>query len=662
MGKEFYRKLAVNNIKRNRTKFIPYFIAATIMISVYFMTLLIIFTPGLASVPESASLKQMFGIGFVVLNVFIAIFMLYINSFLIKQRKKELGLYGILGLEKRHIGYVMLWENLFINGSAVLLGIITGCVFGWLIFMLLLKSINVSENSYFAIPMEAFVITSVFFFVLFFVISILNIIQIRLANPIDLLKSDHAGEKKTHFLIPITIFGLLMLGYAYYISCTVVSPLAALNRFLMAVILVIIASYMLFTTGSIAFLTLLKKNKKYYYKSENFISIAGMFHRMKQNASGLATICILSTMVLVTVSTCFALYIGQEDILKAMYKDDIVLEFFEETTAKEQDQISEAIHRTIKEHEVELVSDYSYYSREGYLTYEQGQLKSPDRDYDIFDNDAPKEIAVSIITLEDFNRISGKQQNLQENEILLLYGEIDYSEQETITFGDATNEKTYHIASHMEDTIFTTGKNRKAKDEIYVVVKDMTELQQLTDKMNPISWKMVINLDSSQEPGLDFSNSLKSEAKVFDHFMRIDSIFENRAMCYSLYGGLLFMGAFFTILFLCATVLIIYFKQISEGYEDKDRFEMLQKVGMDDKEVKRTINKQILLVFFLPLLGALLHLSMASNMIIKLLQVFHLYNVRLTVLCMLSSCAVFTIVYVIVYRLTAKTYCKIVKW
>ncbi len=667
MGKGFYRKLAVNNLIRNSRKFIPYFIAATIMISVYFMVLMLMFSPGLADIPESESMKQLFIIGFIVLNIFITVFMIYINSFLIKQRKKEIGLYGILGLEKRHIGYLMLWESLLINGLATLLGVISGCVFGWFIFMLLLKSIKVSSGTYFALPMEAFVITFVYFFVLFIIISFLNILQVRLANPIDLLKSDHAGEKKTRFLVPITILGLLMLGYAYYISCTVVNPLAALNKFLFAVLLVIGASFMLFTTGSIAMLTLLKKNKKYYYRSENFVSVAGMFHRMKQNASGLATICILSTMVLVTVSTCIALYIGQEDTLVAMYQDDIEIKLYANATEDEQARLGESIYTTLKEHKVQVIEDYSYYSVDGSMVYEDGQFISPETNINYFSDHVPLEVSFRLITLEDFNRISDQNMELSDNEILLLFGDDEYKDVKDITLGGVTNKKTYQIISRISNTVFTSGKNRRAKEEIFLVIKDEEELNQMAQRMNPYfihnkNINRIINLEGSQEECYEFSKQLREKANQLDNFYKIKSIYLDRAAGYSIYGGLLFMGAFFTILFLCATVLIIYFKQISEGYEDKERFEMLQKVGMEDTEVRRTINKQIRLVFFLPLFGALMHLFMAANMIIKLLEVFSLYNIRLTLLCMIGSCAVFALVYIIVYSLTAKTYCKIVEW
>jgi putative ABC transport system permease protein len=488
-----------------------------------------------------------------------------------------------------------------------------------------------------------------------------------MANPIDLLKSDHAGEKKTRFVIPITIVGLAMLGYAYYIAWSVTNPLIAFMKFFLAVVLVIFASYLLFTTGSIALLKILKNNKKYYYKPENFISIAGMIHRMKQNASGLASICILSTMVLVTVSTCLALFLGQEDTLSYMHKDDIQIQFNENSDENQNNQLDNIIVKAVDESGVELTSEYQYSSYDGSLLLEDDNLISPNTDIDLLADKVPDLISVSFLSAENYKIITGRDVVLDDCHLIMLTSNGEYENIKSVHLGNSSDEKTYEVIGYDTETVLTNGKNRDAKEELYFVVKDDSTAEQLVHRMNQnynngYTTKTILNINGSQEECYQFSNQVMEEAKKLKDFASMDSIYLYRAVCYSIYGGLLFIGAFFTIIFLCATVLIIYFKQITEGYEDKSRFEMLQKVGMDDLEVKKTINKQILIVFFLPLLGALLHLSMASNMIIKLLEVFYLYNVKLTLLCMLSASAVFAIAYILVYRLTAKTYVKIVKW
>lgn len=658
MDKGFYTKLAFNNLKRNYRKTIPYFIAATIMISVYFMVIMILHTDGMNNVPEHQALKEMFEIGQEVLNVFIAIFMLYINSFLVKQRKKELGLYGILGLEKRHVGRLIMLENLILNGTAILLGIAAGCVFGWLIFMLLMKSMNVSVDSYYSIPPQAFIYTVVYFCVLFFVISLINMMQVRVANPIDLLKSDHQGEKKSRFLVPLTILGLLGLGYSYYSALTVKNPLAALNEFLIAVVLVILSTYALFTAGSIFFLRALKKNKKFYYKTENFISIAGMLHRMKQNAAGLASICILSTMVLVTVSTCLSLFLGQEDILKIENMNDIRIEVADNTSEEQLDNLDQLIQEAAASNHVKIEEEFQYYSKDFMIINRDGKLSVPDKHLDYSERQNLEILFVSMMKLSDYNRICGTQEVLEKNQAILLSNKENQNVQDiTLSSGN-----TYKIASLIKNTIFTKGKNSEGKSEIFLVTNDQEVFGQITQKDSRSSMKIVLNIKGSNENGYKFSELLQKRYKKIADVVSFLSIFSKRIMNNRGFGGLLFMGAFFTILFLSATVLIIYFKQISEGYEDKDRYEMLQKVGMDDKAVKKTINKQILVVFFLPLIGALLHLGMASHMIIKMLEIFMLHNIKLTVLCMAGSSAVFILIYIFVYRMTARTYFRITKW
>jgi len=663
LAKGFYCKLAVNNLKRNKKRYIPYFIAATIMISVYFMVVTIMYSPGLSNIPSGKStLIVMFKIGHFIMTIFVIIFMLYINSFLIKQRKKEFGLYGILGLEKLHVARVLLCENLLINGAAFLLGVITACVFGQLTFLLLVKSLRVTGNIYYSIPMESFSITFLLFFGIFVIISIMNIWQVRVANPIDLLKSDHQGEKKVRFIIPTTCLGLVALGWAYYSALTVNNPISALTKFMIAVVLVIFATYALFTSGSIFLLRALKRNKKFYYKTNNFISIAGMIHRMKQNASGLASICILSTMVLVTVSTCVALFLGQEDTLKCRNADDIVIQVNKDTSEEEYRKLHEIFEQTSKNNKVEIENEYRYFSITDMLFFKEGKFVAPNYEA-TYEEMIPYAVDFSVIPLEDYNRVCGKNEKLNNQQLLFLTNE-DYGDISAIEIG----EQKYEVTSIIKDTVFTKGKNSDAYKKIFLVAQDIeaaTKFVQIVHEgfISGGSYNIILNIKGSNENGLLFAKeAIDQGGHVLKNAYSYSNIFSDRIEGYGLFGSLLFIGAFFTILFLSATVLIIYFKQISEGYEDKERFEILQKVGMDDKEVKRTINKQILTVFFLPLVGALLHVSMATHMIIKLLEVLELYNVTLTFSCVIASSVIFTMIYVFVYRLTAKTYYQIVKW
>lgn len=455
------------------------------------------------------------------------------------------------------------------------------------------------------------------------------------------------------------------MGSAYYMAWNYVNSSQAISTFFVSVVLVILATNALFTTGSIALLKTLKRNKKIYYKSDNFVSIAGMFHRMKQNASGLATICILSTMVLVTVSSCVSLYLGQEDLLRDEFMDDIVIRH--STNGSTEKFIDEIIYNTVNDTEISIENQHQYKALKGTLLRQEGKFVAPQKHINFYDKLEVDYVDAYFISLEEFNRISQKEEVVQEDQVLLLTGG-NYDDVLTISTGD----KSYQVAKQITDTVFTNGKVRQADKEVFIVMKDLSILRPGTSEyvMKPeakLNSYRILNINGGNEDCYEFSMQLENSVRALfnqdqSQDIMFDSIYIKRFLGYSMFGGLLFLGVFFTILFLCATVIIIYFKQVSEGFEDKERFETLQKVGMDDLEVKRTINKQILIVFFLPLLAALCHLTAASKMIIKMLGMFGMFNVNLSILCIIGSSIVFTIVYIFVYRLTARTYCRIVKW
>jgi putative ABC transport system permease protein len=667
LGKNFYIKLALTNLFRDKKMYIPYVIANTTIVSVYFMVVTIIYSKGLADVPSGDSLQMMFRVGMVVMSIFTVIFMLYINSFLIKRRKKEFGLYGILGLEKRHVARVIIWENLILNVFSILLGMVIGLVFGKLIFLLIFYALKVTANSRFLVPYQAFTYTSVMFMGIFIVTTIFNLLHVSLANPIDLLKGGQIGEKKVRFIIPLTLIGSAGLGWAYYTALTVTRAIAALNLFMVAVIVVIFSTYILFTSGSIFLLRILKKNKKIYYKANNFISISSMFHRMKQNAAGLATICILSTMVLVTVSTCTSLYIGMEEILGITNPNDMEINMTGDATKEQILAVDNKINELSEKYEITFEDKYSYYTFSDILLLKDGILSSGD-----FDSTDPSMSTmmemeeylwdIKYITIDDYNKVCGGNESLSTNEVIIL-GSKELSQVKELKL----DTDKYIVKSIELNTKFTKGKNGEIPKQIYMVFSNLEEATKYNNLMNPdrveVNYKRItiLNLDGSNDELNKFSHEVL-EKGYLENVYNITSLSDDREFGYGLYGGLLFLGTFFTILFLAATVLIIYFKQVSEGYDDKDRFVILQKVGMDDIEVKKTINKQILIVFFLPLLAALLHLWVARHMIIKLLEVFYLYNVSLTTICMAVTSLVFIVAYIIVFRLTARTYYKIVKW
>ncbi len=674
MAKSFYLRMAATNLQRDKKMYVPYAISYVIFSSIYFMVITLMTTDGLKNVPSGGTLQALFAFGMVIMSLMAAIFLIYINSFLMKRRKKEFGLYGILGLEKRHVGRIIFDENLILSLLSLTLGIVVGCVFGNLIFLLLLHLLKVSPDSRFSLPWQAFAFTGALFIVVFIITTIINFVQISIANPIDLLKGAHIGEKKVRFILVKSIAGFLLLLVAYYMANTVTNGVAAISKFFLAVLLVIVATFLLFQAGSQFVLKLLEKRKKFYYKANNFIAISGLLVRMKQNAAGLATICILSTMVLVTISTCGALYLGQEDILHTMNPNDMNIVVRQETSEDQENRISDTIKEQAKNEDIKIEQMYHYHGYSSMLCLFQGklypygsqELQSLIGNENIFNYIRD----IDIITLADYTAITGDNRSLSENEFILLTDNKTKNKIKVSSFGDE-----FPIKEIITDSKLIQGKNAEDK-EIYIVAADENSglklisswFKESTD--NGFSNKYILNLKGNDSNLLSFSEKLNPLiTKIVSENVKgevkkttVYSIYQNRLDGYSIYGGLLFLGIFFTIMFLAATGLIIYFKQISEGYDDRERFVILQKVGMDDLEVKKTINRQILLVFFLPLAAAMLHVAAARHMILKMLEAFSLENITLTTWCIIISSIVFAILYVIIYNLTAKVYYKIIKF
>lgn len=660
MAKGFFLKLALTNLNRNKRVNIPYFVASTIMTAVYFMVLMILHSRSIGNLHYGMTIQQMFGMGNVVMIALILIFMLYINSFLIKGRKKEFGLYGILGLEKRHVGRVILWENLLLSAGSLALGIIIGTVFGRLVFMLLLHAFRVvASGTAFVLPWQAYVYTSALFAVAFILTTVYNLFHVSMANPIDLLKGGQKGEKKVRFVLPLTFIGAAMLAVAYYIALSVDNPLAALNQFFIAVILVIAATYLLFTTGSVFLLDFLKKRKRFYYRANNMVAISGMFHRMKQNAAGLASICILSTMVLVTVASSGSLFIGQESILADMFPNDVTVTMDRAVTEEELTQLDRLLADLETEHSVSLEGRFSYTFGDTVQMLKDGEFSIPD--YFQYQEIMNYLMDLTVIPLADYNRYSQDNLILSDNEVLVLSSETRIPDLFEI------GGTRYRVKARIADSVFSRGKSSYGASfrTTFIVAADEEATVQMLENFgaeSDLARVTTFNIKGTNDNGLDFARDLRVCLESLPNVQRVSDIFTERIEGYGIFGGLLFLGAFFIILFLMATILIIYFKQISEGYDDKARFEILQKVGMDDREVKAAINRQILIVFFLPLGAAFLHILAASPMIVKLLQVFNLYNTPLTALCIALTCLFFALVYVAVFRVTAKTYYGIVKW
>ncbi len=666
MSNIFYPRLAVTNIKKNGKFYFPYMLTCVGTIAMFYIMCSITFNDGLKSIPHNDILQVILRFGCIVVGLFSVIFLLYTNSFLMKRRKKEFGLFNILGMEKRHISKIMTYETLIISSVSVLLGITVGILFGKLIMMALFKflSFNVSINS--SISSKGLIISVILFSAIFLLTLIINLARVHLSNPIELLRGGNTGEKEPKTKLILAILGFVCVGTGYYIAIVTKSPLQALTLFFLAVVLVIIGTYCLFTAGSIAVLKLMRKNKKYYYKTSHFISVSGMIYRMKQNAVGLANICILSTMVLVMISTTVCLYIGVDDGLAKRYPTDISIEKYYTGEFNEND---EQIILNIK-NDLDLLGknkyhdfkDYRYLSFTAILS-DSGLIMDPDN-FNVFQQSDSKNLqSFFVITADDYERITGKHVSLAGNNIIIE------TDKEVFKKSVSFSGHEYIVQDTFSDEIINDEALSIFSSITYIVVADNNIMNQIYNiqyeaygnHASDITYYAEFNCDGSREQKLQYFRIIESSinSDKYGH-INLSSREDVRKEFYNLYGGLLFLGAFLGILFIMATVLIIYYKQISEGYDDKDRYNVMQKVGMNKDEVKLTIRSQVITVFFLPLITAAIHVIAAFPMIERLIELFNLTNTSLFMLCTAITVAVFAVIYGIVYSLTARVYYKIV--
>lgn len=577
--------------------------------------------------------------------VFAVIFLFYTNSFLIKRRKKEIGVYNILGMGKRHIARMMAVETILTAGISILGGLVFGIIFGKLMYLLLLKILHNSVDMQFSVNGTAIVQTVILFAGIFLLTYLYNILQIQLVNPVELLHGGNQGEKEPKSRWLLVIVGVAALGNGYWIALTTEAPLEALLKFFVAVVCVIIGTYALFIAGSIVVLKILRKNKAYYYNPKHFTSVSGMIYRMKQNGAGLANICVLSTMVLVMVSTTVSLYAGMEDILDSRFPRDVSIVCNEADTNKE-----ETLQRLIKEQCEKAgvkITDrvrYRYGSMNAVLkgnNLEKVEQYYPDNHF----------YYVEMITQEEYNRIEKQNVSLKEQEIL------------TYTTNGKCGKKQINIAGQnyqVKKELSEMTSQPKSTAEMYKTLYIVFANAEQIERIESFSYADKFNLKGDDGKQKETLEQIQNE--FYEKFPdgTMESRMLSRSSFYELYGGLFFIGIYLGSMFIMATVLIIYYKQISEGYDDRERYQIMQKVGMSKKEVKRSIRSQVLSVFFLPLVVAVIHVAVAFKVMTKILGVLNLTNVSLFAVCTIITIAVFAVFYIIVYSITAKEYYRIV--
>lgn len=641
MNNFIYEKLAVTNLKNNRKTYVPYIFTGVLTVMMFYI--IDALSRGKGITQDTLKICLQYATGVIV--VFAVIFLFYTNSFLIKRRKKEIGVYNILGMGKRHIARMMAVETILTAGISILGGLVFGIIFGKLMYLLLLKILHNSVDMQFSVNGTAIVQTVILFAGIFLLTYLYNILQIQLVNPVELLHGGNQGEKEPKSRWLLVIIGVAALGNGYRIALTTEAPLEALLKFFIAVICVIIGTYALFIAGSIVVLKMLRKNKAYYYNPKHFTSVSGMIYRMKQNGAGLANICVLSTMVLVMVSTTVSLYAGMEDILDSRFPRDVSI------VCKQADvDHEEIIERLLKEQCEKAgvkITDrvwYRYGSMNAVLKGDK--LENVNQYYP--DNHF---YYVEMMTQDEYNRIEKRNVSLEEQEIL------------TYTTNGKCGKKQINIAGQnyqVKKELSEMTSQPKSTAEIYKTLYIVFANAEQIERIEPFSYADKFNLkgdDGKQKEALE-----QIQNEFYEKFPdgTMESRMLSRSSFYELYGRLFFIGIYLGSMFIMATVLIIYYKQISEGCDDRERYQIMQKVGMSKKEVKRSIRSQVLSVFFLPLVVAVIHVAVAFKVMTKILGVLNLTNVSLFAVCTIITIAVFAVFYIIVYSITAKEYYRIV--
>ncbi len=660
----FYPKFALNSIKKNKSLYIPYILTSVLWIMMFYIIMSLSTSPFLSNIIMGSGVVMVLSMAVPVILLFSFFFLIYTNSFLIKQRNKEYALYNILGMNRKNITRILCWDTAIVAGISIIAGLAMGILLYKMAELGLINIIQTEINYSFDINVGSVLKTIVFYSIIFILILIKSIVKINITNPIELLKSENMGEKPPKANWIFGIFGALCLIVAYYIALTQKNPMSSIQMFFIAVALVIIGTFSLFEYGSVILCKLLQKNKKYYYKANHFISVSSMAYRMRRNGSGLATICILSTMVLVMISSSTCLYIGNEELIHKRYPKDVNLEIRFSDIDSIDNKFTEKLRGIIiKETE----------KSGGTVTEEMNYKKliftavQSDNNFKLTEHFNTLENLYQLICVDinDYNRIMSKDIKLGENEVLIN------TPRTTLDFDEImiNNEFKLKVKSYT-DEIWSEGSSAMTIfPSIIIVTNDLNKINNYLLKQNTysdISYVYNFNdgLELQQEIQLrdNLYGVLKSlrqeQTNIPSYLLNIKSI--DRKDFYALYGGLFFIGIILSILFVSAAVLIIYYKQIVEGYEDKDKFIIMQKVGMTKKEIQKNVNSQMLTVFFFPLIMAGVHLLFAFPIIKVLLSLFDLTNTALFMTTTIVSFLVFAVFYIIIYKITTKLYLKIV--
>lgn len=672
----FYPKLAFDGIRKNKRLYIPFILTCTGMVMMYYIISFLRDTETLSYLRGAEQLRMILDFGSWVIAIFACVFLFYTNSFLIRRRKKEFGLYNILGMGKRNIGAIILWEMVITAGVSLVIGLAFGFLFSKIAELGLVNIMGGEIHYTLSFSLHSILMTAAVFCVIFFLMFLNALRQVRFSSAISLLRSENAGEKPPKGNWFLALLGVLLLSTAYTIAVLLKDPIAALVYFFIAVILVIIGTYLLMISGSVIFCRILQKKKGYYYKPEHFVSVSSMVYRMKRNGAGLASICILATMVLVSISSTASLYFGNEDILSTRYPREINLSFRMESVEGVSDENIQKLRQEVlnisESCGVVPTNLYDMRIAQGYGVINGTEILTNRSDVEkLSQNSNSAERKISFVPISDYNVVMNANESLGDDEVLLYTNRCEYRNDSILL----PNGKRYRIKKMVDDFVPDGEAASMSLPVMVFFVPDLetavqdfnTQTEAEGGKLQVLNW--IINFDTEKSEdvqthvferlGVHFREDVQKETFGY-HRITIECKELERQHSFGLFGGLFYLGIMLSCVFLFAAVLIIYYKQISEGYEDQARFDIMQKVGMTKKEIRKSINSQLLTVFFLPLITAGVHLCFAFPMIRKLLLMFNLNNIRLFAVTTGISFLIFALFYTLVYKITSNAYYNIV--
>lgn len=665
--RNLYPRLAATNLKKNRRFYLPYLLACIVIVALFCIILTLASDPYLADMAHGDNVSQMLGVGVWIMVLFSAIILFYTNSTFTKQRKREFAIYNILGMEKRHISYVLFWESLYTAAMALFFGLVAAGVFSKLLQLVLMRLIGGETTFRLNISLMSIGYTVVFFGVLFLLLLLNTIRIIHLSNPVQLLRGSSEGEREPRSKWILALLGAVCLAAGYIMSLRTRTAYAAIEYFFPAVMLVIVGTYLVFIALSIVILKALRKNRRYYYKTSHFATVSGLIYRMSRNAAGLASICILSTMVLVTVSTTVSLYKGLDAYAAVRWPQDVTLTLMTDTRTNTVPDVAPVL---------QVVDDamtragLTQSNVHGYRTVRFSTLRSGDA-LDQFTGSGVDAYTVLVLDTEGYADLTGEQVTLAPGEALAWTDGKPFGDTVTIC------GRAFRLRP-LDSFPLDSGSSIMGVRTLYLVVPDLDSMLELRARQNEhananggtlstLKYTYRFDLSGTDDEQLDALHTLLSDpafesaAEAANVQYTTDMRADGYPTLRSMYGGFLFLGFFLGFVFLLATVLIIYYKQVSEGYDDCDRFRIMQQVGMTHREVKATIRTQVLLMFFLPLVTAAIHIAFAFPLIKQIVFAFGLQNVHLFLLCTLGTFGVFALLYTFVYLLTARTYYRIVR-